>query len=91
MARVLNVDEFLNENCGEVILGGKKFVVRDFPTKVQDYFREGENVDMRKAVALVLGCSESDLEGYETVALSKILRFVQEKLLGEALSSQDTA
>lgn len=90
MNKVLDIDKFLQENGVEVKLKGKTYVVRDIPLDVQDYLQE-DNINLKLAASKILGCSEEDLDGYEAVALMKIVRFVQEKLLGEALGSPEPA
>ena len=80
MKKVLDIDEFLKDNGVTVILKGKKYEVKDIPLEMRQYL-DGDDVDHKKAVAVLLGCSESELDGLGLAALSKIITDVHVNLL----------
>lgn len=87
-SKVLDIDEFLQTNSVVVRLGGKEYVVRDVPVEIQKELTK-EEVDMVGVVAKLLGAPREEVEKYGVVALSQIVRFVQENLLGPVVASPE--
>lgn len=83
--KVVNIDEFLTETGVKIVLKGKEYVIKDIPLKVQEILSE-EKPNTKKAVSLLLGIKEEDLEGYGVVALSKIIKVAYENLLKDVVS-----
>ena len=78
--KVLNIDEWLKSRGIRIVVGGNEYLVRDVPLEALE---EIEKESYRKAVALVLGCSEDDLKDLGLGALTKIVEEVQENLFPE--------
>ena len=79
MAKVIDIDKFLNEKECEIKIGGKTFIVKDIPMEVRKLMQE-DAVDSKEIVKQILGCTDKDLEGYGMAAMAAIINQVTENL-----------
>jgi len=71
----LDIDEYLKTSGVKVVIKGKEYVVKDFPSDLD------ENLSNEELVAKVTGCPKEDLKGYGTAALLKIYDFLYTNLV----------
>ena len=79
--KTFDVDEYLKESGVKVVIKGKEYVVKDFPSDVP------EDISNKDFLAKVIGCKKEDLDGYGTTALLRIYNFLYENLIPENFRS----
>lgn len=87
----LDIDDYLKTSGVKVVIKGKEYVVKDFPSNLDD------SLSNEELIAKLTGCPVEDLKGYGTAALLKIYDFLYTNLvpknfqapLSEGLRRQD--
>jgi len=83
--KVFDVQEFLSKQAVTIRVSGKDYTVTDIPVEVTEMLNENP-VPYQKAVAKLLGCEESELDGLGVVAFNKIIAVVNENLFQGVIS-----
>ena len=81
--KVFDVDAYLQEKGVIIKLGKKNFTVTDIPFEAQKLMKNSEEDGQKKALQLILGCKEADLESYGMAATGHIIRHITENLFQE--------
>ncbi|HXK71964.1 MAG TPA: hypothetical protein PLQ68_04590 [Clostridia bacterium] len=74
--KIVNIDEFLDENSIEFTLNGKKYLVKDVDVSFEAM--DMENTDKREILANVLQCDVKELEKVGLLAITKVLSVITE-------------
>lgn len=94
--KTVNIDEFLNTNAITLTIGEKDYTIKDLPFETQqilnsasELLNKGDSKQLRKGIATIVGCKESDLEDYGIKGLTYILEVVTRHFFPEASSQEN--
>jgi hypothetical protein len=73
--KTFDVDDYLKTAGVEVVIKGKKYVVKDFPMDFD------ENMDNKEFLSKVIGCEKKELDGYGATALLKLYDYLYTNLV----------
>ena len=79
--KVVNIDEFLSEKALEFVVNGKTYLVKDIPVETGKELSEGGIDALRKAVAKMFNCQESEIANLGQGALMKIIEEANKNFL----------
>ena len=87
-AKVIDIDEFLQEQGVTIRLNGKEYFIDDIPQEVQDILTDPEQ-DNRKAIAVILGIPEEEVMDFGVVKCAAIINQIYENLLSSHVSPKE--
>lgn len=84
--KVFNVNEFIERNACQVVIGDKTYTVRDVPFDLKEKLENPK--DLKELLADILDCPVSELEHLGITAVSATLQYLT-KNLSESLSADE--